>query len=542
MDYGTGWEQVTTYKNKLQWSNSSELNPAISRVTLTGSVSFLADDYDNVMTFKNAGNLYIPILVQQYDGAWNDIYEGNADLRSSWDENIGLIELSKFNNGADQYDNIISNYKIKYGWQNLGLGSYVTHTQSDTSITIDAVLVAGTGLSPAAYKLAYLVTGTLSLIPTIPDPRWAYFLFRSTNGDGSHNFETMSFDYNPNDAYGYTYVALLYNGSFSKYWVKLPPSVGASETLSQPVAYTFHRFYEMIGELLSIASSVVTLNPSTAVTYTGQSDVGFQYSWFNFHNYQIGEAAEISAVGAKGSEISLFDTFEIMRTAFSLFWYIDGTELKFKHASELTTSGTLDLTSQTEHLKRLKYVSADEIPDVEVFELLDSQGVWEVTSGDWGIFQIYYRNSNLELAKRKRNVNKINISTNVRALLAGEVATDKNNFALLETVDDTSIPRTLYGAYPFLNGRLSAMSLYGHLNKWRYGSDVTIAGRFKVLILSVADTQSRPLLSLPPVSSNISLLTDYDMGNEILTSVGSAKTKVIKQNLSSDELKITLEL
>ena len=545
VDVGSGWVSVTPFQNNLEWINANDINPVITRVTLTGSASFLGDDYDIIKTFKDADNVYIPIKVEQYDGSWNNIYEGNADLRDSWDENKKIIKISKFNNSNDPYDNLLSNYKLKYGLKHLFIADqFVINTPADTSTTVDAVLVPGTGLSPVNYQQFYDINGLALWVPGTTDPRWATFLFRSTNGDGSHNFETMSYGYNPGEenVYGYTSLGMVVNGVYNNLWTKLPPGIGANETFSRPIVYNFNRFADVIESLVDIASNVVTFDKNTATTYTGQTDDEVKYSHFDFLHYQFGEASQAAENGGKGSEISLFDTFEIMRTAFNLFWYLDGNALKFKHTSEIGAVGTLDLTSQTEHLKRLDYINASDIPDVEVFETNDAQGVFEVNKDTWGSLAIYYRGSNIDLVNIRTKTNKINISTNVRALMAGEIDTGKNNFALIETIDDIQVSRTAYGTMPDVNLRLSSNNLYGHLNKWRYGFDPSYAGRLKIASFALGDTEPRPLLKLPTISYHISLLTDYDMQNNILTSAGDARTKIIKQKLSGDTLEVEVEL
>ena len=293
-DTGGGWVVFTPYKNDLVWSNENDINPAIVRVRLTGSVTFLGSEYTTIKNFKDAGNNYIPILVEQDDSGWNDIYEGNADLFMPWDENQSSITLNKFNNADDKYDNLISNYTIKYGIKTFGLTSYAIMTIPVTTTTIDAVLVAGTGLTPAQYIEAYSVNGFIMAVG-FTDPSWAFFLFRSTNGDGSHNFETMSYDFAPTIPLAYTKIFLTTNG-YAFYWVKLPPGIGSSETFSWPIAYDFNRFPEVMGALLTIAVSTLTFTEGTALTYAGLSTSDpIQYAWFDYTLYQIGEAAEIGS-------------------------------------------------------------------------------------------------------------------------------------------------------------------------------------------------------------------------------------------------------
>ena len=132
--------------------------------------------------------------------------------------------------------------------------------------------------------------------------------------------------------------------------------------------------------------------------------------------------------------------------AFGLYWYLDGSALKFKHQSELSTSGTIDLSTQTVDLQRLNYIEANEIPDIETWKALDSQCVAfdTGTSDIWGEMQIYYRNANSVLTNIRKKEYTIPVSTNVRSLMAGTANTDKNNFALVETEDNSTIPRVVY--------------------------------------------------------------------------------------------------
>lgn len=478
-DIGAGWVIYTPYENNLIWTKGQDINPAINRVVLSGDVIFVGSEYIALLAFKDAGNNYVPVLVEQNDGVWNTIFEGNADLLMSWDENKSSITLNKFNNINDKYDNLLSNYTTKYGINTFSLTGHVINTPAITTSTQDAVSVI-TALSSAAYKAAYTINGTLNLITGFTDPRWAHFLFRSTNGDGSHNFETMAFDVAPDESAGYARIGWVPGGTGTAYinqWVKIPTFAGNSETLSQPVCYNFHRFPDVMGALLTIAVSTLTFTEGTALTYVGLFDsTPTQYAWFDYTLYQIGEAAEISGVGFKNSEISLKDCFDIME-AFGLYWYLDGSALKFLHQSELTTAGTLDLSSQTANLQRLEYIEANEIPDAETWSLNDSQGVAldTGTSDIWGEFQMYYRATNIVLSNTRKKLHNINLSSNVPALMAGLADTDKNNFALIETVDNTTVPRVIYGATSdILNNRLTAQGFFNNQVKYRYGTNANL--------------------------------------------------------------------
>ena len=543
-DVGAGWVVYTPYKNNLTWTKGQDINPAINRVVLSGDVVFSGSEYTALLAFKDAGNNYVPILVEQDNTGWNTIFEGNADLLMSWDENRSIITLNKFNNGADVYDNLLSNYTTKYGINTFSLTGHVINTPAITTSTQDAVSVI-TALTPANYILQYDINGFLNIIPGLADPRWVYFLFRSTNGDGSHNFETMSFDLAPDISAGYNEIRLLVSGVYTALWVKLPPLVAATETLSTPVAYNFHRFPDVMGALLTIAVSTLTFTEATALTYAGLFDgTPTQYAWFDYTLYQIGEAAEISGAGFKNSEISLKDCFDIME-AFALYWYLDGVALKFLHQSELGTSGTLDLSAQTANLQRLDYIEANEIPDAETWSLNDSQGVAldTGTSDIWGEFQIYYRASNIILSNTRKNLYNINLSTNVPALMAGLANTDKNNFALVETVDNTTVPRTIYGATnPIMNNRLTAGGFFSNQVKYRYGTSPNLATRLKIGLVAFNEFETRPLLKIPVTNYHIDLLTNYDMDKAITTSAGTGKTKQISQHLNTDYAELEIEI
>lgn len=542
-DVDAGWVVFTPYANDLIWSNENDINPAIDRVMLAGSVKFVGSEYTTIKNFKDAGNKYIPILVEQDDSGWNTIFEGNADLFSPWDENRKTITLNKFNND-DNYDNLLSNYDIKYNLTELSVTSNVIVTPSVLSTTIDAFLVPGTGLSPANYILAYDING-FNFSP-VPDPRWAYFLFRSTNPDGSHNFETMSFDYNVG-AFDFVEIKMLIGTTFfGSKWVKLPGVIGATQSIINVVSNTAYRFPSLINTLLTLANTSLTFTEATAVTYIGQFDsTPTQYSFFDYTKYHISETSEVASIGTKNSEISLKDCLDIMADAFDLHWYLDGTALKFKHISELGTSGILDLQTLTANLKRLEYIEANNIPDIEKFITNDAEGTFSDPSGGfdpWGIFQIYYRASNNILSNNITREHKINISTNFVALMTGLGTTDKNKFALIETTDDSSVPRVIYGSNPNFNIRLASANLFGHLNKWRFDDSASLATRLKLGLVSLTEIESRPLLKIPTVNYHVDLLTSYDMDKAITTSAGSGKTKSIRQKLNTDYAELEIEI
>lgn len=541
-DVGAGFVVYTPYENNLTWIKEHVTLAAI-RVKIEGGITFVGSEYTTLKNFKDAGNRYVPIKIEQDSAGWNNIFEGVAFLLVDWDENRSIITLNKFVND-NEYDNLLSNYDIKYGFRSLSLTNYEIVVPSTTSTTVDAVSVV-TVLNPANYILTYDINGRV--IRSGTEPLWALFLFRSTNPDGSHNFETMSFDYDPQSK-DYTNIRLLVGGdSYQNLWVKLPAFVGATQSLSDLVATASYRFPDLINALLPIANSSLTFTEATAVTYTGQSQVASpftQYAWFDYTKYQLAEASDVANLDSKETSLSLKFLFDIMAKCFDLHWYLDGTALKFKHVTELTTSGTLDLSTQTANLKRLEYLET-EIPDIEVFTNKDIKNIWKdtgATTEPWGEVQIYYRSGNPELSLNIKRTHDIPVLTNVLALMSKSFVPDNSDHVLIETTDDSTTPRVAFGTNPDWNLRLSTGELYGHLNKWRFGINPDLSTRLKFAVLSLTETQPRPLTKIPLVKYHQDLLTNYDFDRAITTAVGSGKTERITQKLNTDYLEIEVRL
>lgn len=543
LDFGSGFVEVNPLDNDLTWIKE-RITLAAIRVKLEGSIIFAGSEYTQIKSYKDAGNRYIDIKIEQNSGGWNTVFEGNAFLFASWDENEQSITLSRFNND-NEYDNLLSNYDIKYGYRTFGLTEITVVTPSTNSTTVDAFRVAGTGLTPAQYVAVYDING-FNYSP-IPDPRWAFFIFRSTNGDGSHNFETMSFEFNVNST-DFTEIKLLKNNfEYLSLWVKLPPGVGSTQSFTTVVATAAYRFPDMINELLNIANSSLSFTEATAVSYVGQLDSQppfTQYAFFDYTKYLYAESSDVGNLDAKQSDVTLKSLFDIMEKAFDLHWYLDGTALKFKHTTELTTSGTLDLSDETANLKRLEYIEND-IPDIEVFKTNDIKGVAADTGSSsfpFGKMEIYYRTGNTVLTNKRIKEHNIPIDTNITGLMSGNTTINRNDHCLIEVLDDSSIPRTIFGSNPDWNLRLSSLNLYGHLNKWRYGENPSLATRLKFGLISLIETLPRPLTKIPTVSIHQDLLTNYDFDKEIITSAGSGITEKISQRLDSDILELEIHI
>lgn len=539
LDFGAGYVLVNPFKNDLVWSNEVDINPVITRIKLSGSVTFLGDEYVDIITYRDAGNNYIVFKIEQDDSGWNIIFEGNADVRKKYDENAKVIVLNKFNSVNDPYSKILANYKTKYAFKDLALPSIVIFSPGTETTTLDAVKVSGTGLNPNDYKDAYDIEGHTTF-GGHTDPRWAYFLFRSTDG-GGHNFETMTYIFKTSVILDYTEIWFIVDGVYTVVWVKLPPFVGATDTFSWALVNTFNRFPDVINKLFTNSTDGLTFTEGTAVTYTGQSDGGTPYAWFNYDKYNIGEAAEIAQAGNKNSEISLKNVFDIMEKAFNLYWYIDGTALKFKHRTEIITSGTLDLSSITADLREIDYLNGADIPDIESFFTEDAKGQFGIGSNIFGIVEIFYRSDINQLSNSSKKEEPIPINTNVTAMSAGISNTGKNRFALVETITD-SAPRAIYGTSPDLNARLSTSALFGHLNKSRFDDEADLATNLKIGWIPLIQIGKKPLLTLTNIKYHISLLTDYDMDKAITVAAGSGKTTRISQKLNTDYTSIDIEL
>ncbi|GAG59552.1 unnamed protein product, partial [marine sediment metagenome] len=183
-------------------------------------------------------------------------------------------------------------------------------------------------------------------------------------------------------------------------------------------------------------------------------------------------------------------------------------------------------------------------PDIETWKTLDTEGVAfdTGTSDIWGEMQIYYRNANSKLTNARKNEYVIPVSTNVTALMAGLANSDKNNFSLIETTDNTTVPRVVYNSGGFLNHRLTSIGFFNNLVKWRYGTSASLATRLKLALVAMTEMETRPLLKIPITDYYAGLLTNYDMDKAITTSAGTGKTKTIKQRLNTDFAELEIEL
>lgn len=197
IDTTGGYVEYNPVNNNLIWENSNVITPAIFIIKVSGNVTFVGSEYTTLKNYRDAGHNYANFKIEQFETTWQTIFEGNLNLRGRWDENEMSITFNEFNNINDYYDNFLSNYTIKWGLSNLGLSKYVINSLAVTTTTRDAIKVAGTGLNPTQYIAAYDINGVPLFSTTYPDPYWAYFLFRSTNPDGSHNFESMTLDFFP---------------------------------------------------------------------------------------------------------------------------------------------------------------------------------------------------------------------------------------------------------------------------------------------------------------------------------------------------------
>jgi len=546
LDFGSGYTEVQPFNINLTISKKRDINIVANRIVLEGNLSFKKQDFDNIVNYKNSNHRYINFQIKQLVNTTETIiFDGNANLLTSYDFNRKIVTLRQFNY-FDFYDKILNNYDISYSIEDLFLDDIAIDTPLVISETVYAVKVPNTGYDAVQYKKYYDINGRpTATIAAQQDPRWEYFLYESTNADGSHNYQTCAFVTKAATIDGFEPIVLMENGVQQTYYVKKPISVGMNFYGIWIYGNRFNEVSGMIDALLKIIDNSLSFDAATDITYAGQQDSsGTPYVTFDINKLLLGEVSDIAGDGSKGSSISLKKILDIFAQAFDLHWYVDGTHLKFLHVSEMTFSGSIDLTTETTNLNRIEYID-DEIPDTETFETLDSVGVYEGTSSvgsAWGKMQIYYRNSHNERSQPKIKQNKIEINTNAVAMSNGLCDTGKNQLALIKVEDTTGKIRTISGTYPNWNSGLATKTLFAHLNKWRYGDSAQLATRFKIGLISLFEIKSRPLKKIPLIKRHISNFANFDIKKEAITTAGNGFIWSIKQDLNSDFAEIEIKI
>ena len=543
IDYlgGSGFEEIEIYDNTLTWRHVNDINPAIYRIRLDGSCSFKNDVYDNIIA---ASDNYLGFKIEGKrisDSVYQTIFDGFFDKRGTSDENKRKLSVGKFRSKEDMYDTVQNFFKRENNFNLYLTASYLVNGLSTTTTTLTALYAtAGLGLTPAQYQAAYDIDGN-ALQTAATDPRWVYFLFTGTNPDTSHNFDTMSFDARPPFDAGFTEIDIRVNlGLYFKVvkkWVKLPPFAGATESWVKNITGTAFPLGDMITSV--VADMDITV-PGTATKLSFDLSTDITYTNLEFDKMLIAEASTLSRVSGYtpnfDSVISFSYFTELFENFFDMYWYIDGTHIKFLHPSEFTNTGTLDLTAITQDLKEISTIEPD-IPDYQSWLTRDYYGT--APNDTFGRLDIKYGDVETVVANTK--IIDINVFTNIPALHTGDLVVSKNDYALMLATTNTGQIRTILGfSESDYNFRLGLGSMFGDLNYWLYDDNAEIANRTK---LGLIVNGTRPIERLNnDISIDVDSLIDFDVRQEIITAAGNGRVAELSCELLTNNCKLKVDL
>lgn len=521
------------YNIGIDWIRESDINPAIYRNKISGSITFGSDFYDVIN--GNTTDVYWNFKIEQLklsDSSWNLIYEGYFDRRYlNIDENKKRITISKIASAQDDYDKIQKLYDIQVQ-STLIESPNVIYGGSETSVVLYCDKNAGgAGLTPAQYQAAYDVDAN-ALQSAVQDPRWAYFIFAGNDAGGIPTFHTMAFTFRP-AGYGYNLIDIQINGYDQvKRWVKLPPIVGATETYSIIITPRATDIGTFIDNMLSYLATGLNFNSTTDVSSTILMDAIY-----------IANARSLVFEWPPFTRISLKQILDGFQDGFNWFWYVESGNLKFIHPTDFFNGyPTLDLTSETINNKRLSPIESS-IPDIETFRHEDSRPVNDSTFSNHNTYEIEYDLVNFtEPLKREYNSG---LYTNVPALMQNEIESDEEGFVLLE-IDRNALPSryiTFYtGSIDTYNGTLGMQQLgLLYLSAWRYWNKSYGTGSLK----TGYTLGTRPLYRLDDVPiqlDNDEILTDFETRQKVTTSAGECKIFQFKCDLRTNKKTLTLDL
>ena len=569
--YSSGWVQVNPVSEFGTFVKSrGDINPAIERNRIDSSIMLIGDDYDLVIALfpTEYVNRWVQYRISQYiSGSYQVMIEGICNIDTNIDSNRESLVLNKFSNLNDKYDIILNNYSNEWSIYGRGLPEYRVKIEEESTIfAIHAT--PGNGLTQANYKTLYTVNGNPNLSAGLtPDPRWAYFLFSHTIGADEHVYVTMGYDYIPDPSngvitYTWNYITLskfyigaggttLINNVYQKLWVDLPPTTTTTTTIYNPICFKGLQIIDIINELLDIIDSSLNFNSSTGISYTGHTGT----PTFNIDDLFICEPKEIFYYANLDAKMSLKKIFEWFEKMFDLYWYLDGNELKFIHRTELATSGTLNLTSETEHLKQTELIEGN-VPTYEKFSFKDSVGLWSVSSNNkhpFGTLEITYLPNTSQLnGFRSMKETLVDLNTNTKVMAQNSGVDEIDGFILLNadfsalsgfTLPLEHNPSLTMGYGYDQNLSFTASNMFAFTNKSRYGEDADLTDRLKVGWVPILDIEPKPLYKQTTIDYVPTVRLDlFDMNQAVTTSLGTTQAIELSHDLNSGNAQLTVEL
>jgi hypothetical protein len=562
----TSWNEVEPIQFPTFVKSRGDINPAITRLRLDGSMVVEKDAFDLIDGWYPSGiaTSYVQRWIQykvsqDISGTYETIIQGYCNADTNVDYNRKQITLTNFSNSDDNYDIILNNYETDVSIYGLGLSDYRIKIEDD-AIMYNIHATPGTGLTQANYKTLYTINGDQNLAGALtPDPRWAYFLFSHTIGTDEHVYVTLGIDYridtvNSNSLYSYTLITVVnyyisttqYTNIYQRLWVKLPSSTSDSDSIFKTIAVRALTVEDLIDALLDNIDSSLSFVASTGVTFTGGSSGSVVYPTFDFDWLNIAESKEELYEANLDAKLSLKKVLDWMEQVFDLYWYMDSNSLKFKHRSELATSGTLDLSTETAHLKQTSLQETN-LPTFERFLFKDSDGTYYDYTGItkiFGVFEITYT-TDFDNAARTQKDNSVDLNTNVKLQLQQNADNDIDGWSLLYAnptllLEGRTKNLEQSGSTPDeKNLTLSARYMYGFVLSSRYGNSIDVATKLKIGI----SAEAKPLYKLPEIKYNPTVRLDlFDFGQSITTALGASQAIELRHELSGGQALLTVEL
>lgn len=608
----------------LTWERKNDVNPAIYRRNLSGSIKFKGTAFDYIDT---TDKVYFDFSVEQLkisDGSWNEIWTGFFDKRyCTYDYNVKAIVINKYSPYLDDTDRVLAKmdeeinflqiqgltpsyssdiqgktessitlnlrvqpyqsthaaYRVRYdinGWplnsaagpsfgatsitgiasHSAGARTQVTFSVAHGLTTGHLITFANTTNYNKAFTIFSIVSPTIIVIdvaytgePTITwtatsllvnesDSRWSEMI---NNGfiSGVPQFQTMSFAWRPLEFVSFLFTEIwIYDGSawnLENRYIKLPASLGATVNGTPYITGRAVKFGDFIDAFLTLLSLPLSFDIFTDITY----------STIDYKNTMIDQAINLYDFSSGHENVRLSTILDSMANM-NMFWYTDGGHLKFKHGSEIGTSGSIDLSAETSTKLRLTPIESS-IPDVERWSFKDSEASRAngSTLNNNGFGKIQYTYQDDRLAYYDIREYNIDLYVNVPALIRNKVQSAENGIVLIQVDDDLSVDSPPYTVSGFTsndyNDNLSAQRLANSIRFYRYWDVMYPTNSTKILLVCT----KRPLFRMEEIGyqhASNEVLTDFNVNTEIITNLGSGKLYSYRCDLKTNKKTIIIDI
>lgn len=359
INLGTGYNLIDVYDNKIKTVIERGESDLIESRELSGSLSFVGQLAEDI--FNKRSTLYkIPFKIEEYNGTiWQTFHECYVDIRGGYQRLSRVAIITKFREFDKPETKILAQLKQTFNISELG-NSPLQVLQDIVSqlLTIDSL---PTSLNQTDYKTYYNIESNYTS-PRYSDNRWKYFYHVGTTGTSPnliHQYACNSFDFDPL-LDGYDKINL--NGV--NYWVIITVSGDPLDIITDSIVC--EQNYGLTNTLNSICQAIDSTVNFSALYANGFSAV----------NTYIGNTSEFLNEDSEGIEISLENIFKLLRTIYSVDWYIDAGFLKFAWKPLEYYIDTIDWSLETINVNNIDF--SENKPDLEYFSFLDKDRKYDI--------------------------------------------------------------------------------------------------------------------------------------------------------------------